>query len=424
MQWIKLSRVITYTACVLLAACGSEQNNDEVASIIDGSGAPVPDVAVSGAITGFGSVVVDGVHYQTDNAEVYINGVLSSEELLSVGDFITLLATEDDSNDELNASVIYAESAVQGKVLSINYSEGTLDVLNQRVRISGDTVFDANFAGSNITNIAVGEMVEIKGANTGSGDIYATRINKRDGVGDVLSGRISDLDTGMLSFFVAGREVDYSQASVNFPLAVGQWVSVNGSVDSPTSPFVATTVRDRKDRNPLAVGVVSRLEGEVKNVSPVSFDINGQVVKLTAETEYQDGIPMDLFDGAVVIVISDVDAQGDLQARAIRFRDSGYIVRDGLVGSIDLVSAPGEFGFDPFNIGSLTVGDDTFILNVYTIIMGRGQEFDHQHLSFGDIRLGDSVRVTAVGLPGSGEWLARVVDIDRAPRRDKSKEQR
>ena len=109
MQWIKFSRVMMYAACIFLAACGSEKDDDEVASIIDGSGAPVPDVAVSGAITGFGSVIVNGVHYETDSAEVYINGELSSEEALSIGDFITLFANEND--DELDVSVIYAESA-------------------------------------------------------------------------------------------------------------------------------------------------------------------------------------------------------------------------------------------------------------------------------------------------------------------------
>ena len=412
MQWIKFSRVMMYAACIFLAACGSEKDDDEVASIIDGSGAPVPDVAVSGAITGFGSVIVNGVHYETDSAEVYINGELSSEEALSIGDFITLFANEND--DELDVSVIYAESAVLGKVSGINYADGTIDVVNQRVRISGDTVFDANFAVSNISDISVGDTVEVRGASAGSGNIYATRINKGDSNTDLISGRIASLDTSAQTFMLSGNTVEYSQATLNFSLSDSQWVSVVGTLSAQTGSFIAQSIRERQDRQPLTEGTASRLEGLIENVSQTGFDINGQRVKLLVDTQYRDGSAFDLLEGAVVVVEGDVDAQGQLQANVIRFRDSNFITVDGLVEDIDPVGvAPGEIGYDPFYWGTVSADGETFIVNAYTIFVGRGPEFGFRGAWYGDLRLGDQVHIVAAGLPGSGDWVARVVEFER-----------
>lgn len=416
MQWIKLSRVITYAACVLLAACGSEQNNEEVASIIDGSGAPVPDVAVSGAITGFGSVIVDGVHYQTDNAEVYINGELGSEDALRVGDFITLLATENDDSNEFNASVIYVESAVQGKVTSVDYDEGVIDVLNQRVRISGDTVFDTDFMATNISGIAVGDTLEVRGANAGSGDIYATRINKREGGGDVLSGRIVNINSNEYSLSLAGNIVDFSQVNLRFELANNQWVSVAGEFDVQADRFVATDLRSRKDRQVLAEGVVSRLAGVVGNLYLGGFEVNGQPVILQANTEYRNGDLFSLMNGAIVTIEGDVDAQGFLWARIVSFRDNNFMTSNGIVESIDFESTESTDSpvmHDNLSRGSITVDGNDFIINENTIFLGAGPEFDHRSSLRRDLHLGDQVRVVSAGNPMTGEWFARVVEVIR-----------
>ncbi|HEY7773039.1 MAG TPA: DUF5666 domain-containing protein [Marinagarivorans sp.] len=407
MQWKKVSRVIAYAACCALAACGSN-NDDEVASIIDGSGAPVPDIAVSGPITGFGSVIVNGVHYETDQAEIFINGEQSSEEGLEVGDYISLEAAG------ASATVIYAESVVRGAVDSVNAAENTVTVLNQRVRVSGNTIFDANFSGGSLASIPVGERLDIRGSGNRSGDIYATRVSKANATVDLLSGAVSSLDTAAMEFRLAGVTVDYHQVVLGEALENGQWVSVTGSYSADGNRFTADSLRIRTDKQPLAAGVATRIEGLVDSPTQVGFELNGQRVLLQADTQYLgDGTQESLLTGAVVVVEGTTDVDGALLAESIRFLDTNFVTWDGAVEDFDNL-----FGVttNPYNWGTITVADKpAVIVNVYTAFVGFGADFAARGAHFGDVRLGDRVYISALALPESGGWVARTVIINRMP---------
>ena len=78
-----------------LLSCGGGGGGGGNAGI-DGSGAPAVAV-VSGPINGFGSVIVNGVHYNTDNTEFWVRGERASEAALNVGSYIHLEGTTDAS---------------------------------------------------------------------------------------------------------------------------------------------------------------------------------------------------------------------------------------------------------------------------------------------------------------------------------------
>src|SRR6185312_4748112 len=74
-------------AAVLLAACGGTETAG-----IEGSGFTSP-AAVSGPVTSFGSVFVNGVEYSTSAAQITIDGQTGTEAQLNAGQIVTIQGT-------------------------------------------------------------------------------------------------------------------------------------------------------------------------------------------------------------------------------------------------------------------------------------------------------------------------------------------
>ena len=107
-NWFKCASSLLIAT--LLVSCGGGISG------IDGSGSkPVTEVSVSEPINGFGSVILNGVHYDTDNAKVFIRGELTDEFELEVGDFVTLVGSLVDENNGV-ASEIHYQPKVTGSI--------------------------------------------------------------------------------------------------------------------------------------------------------------------------------------------------------------------------------------------------------------------------------------------------------------------
>ena len=128
--------------CALLS-CGGGGGGGGNAGI-DGSGAPAIAV-VSGPINGFGSVIVNGVHYNTDHAEFWVRGVRATEADLNVGSYIHLEGTTSADGKEGVAKLIYFQPNVIGAVSSVDLLAETFVVLGQTVHITNDTALDFAF---------------------------------------------------------------------------------------------------------------------------------------------------------------------------------------------------------------------------------------------------------------------------------------
>jgi hypothetical protein len=71
---------------LLLSSCGGSQ----MVAGIEGSGSPI---VASGAISGFGSIFVNGVEYATTNAQIDIDDQPGTESQLLVGEIVTVTGT-------------------------------------------------------------------------------------------------------------------------------------------------------------------------------------------------------------------------------------------------------------------------------------------------------------------------------------------
>ncbi len=110
-----------------LSACGGGGGGGGggIAGIDDG---PVGGISGSGATTsgtldGFGSIFVNGVEYETDNAEIIIEGQPASESDLGVGMVVVVKGTVNDDGTTGTAERVFFDDEVEGPVTTIQIGQ-------------------------------------------------------------------------------------------------------------------------------------------------------------------------------------------------------------------------------------------------------------------------------------------------------------
>ena len=211
--------------CALLS-CGGGGGGGSAG--IDGSGAPAIAV-VSGPINGFGSVIVNGVHYNTDGAEFWVRGVRATEAELNVGSYIHLEGTTSADGKEGVAKLIYFQPNVIGAVSSVDPLAETFVVLGQTVQLTNDTALDFAFSPRDINGIRVGQQVEVSGPLNAEGEVIATRVGLMQTPAKELAGAIADLNLFAQTFRINNITVSYAKTSNLPPLVNGQKVILRGA---------------------------------------------------------------------------------------------------------------------------------------------------------------------------------------------------
>lgn len=381
----------------VLTACGSTNDSDH-ASIIDGSGAPVPDMAVSGRVTGFGSVFVDGVRFATEDAVFYVNGEEATQDALAVGDYVTLFVDSD--TDAQKAQTVYLETAVAGEISSINLIAGSFTILEQTITVDDETRFSADFTPSALATLAVGDYVDVRGVLVSESEIYAMRIEPATEGDTRLTGKVQSLNEGELSFTLNGVSVDYHTATLNEPLNNGDWVSVAGQWQNAT--FEVVTVRKREDQATQA-GFTLTLSGKASHVNGNRFELAGREAILTEQTLYSEGAITDLSDGSEVTLTGEIQADGSVRVTIVSIKPVPFMMAFA-TGTIAIF----EFGNSGIP-GALPKGiwvDNQYGRLYYEIdddteIRYAGPANQNESLEFSDLRLYDFVFINFV-YPESG----------------------
>ena len=161
-----IATALVLTGC---GGSGSDSSTDLVAS-----------TSSRGLITGFGSVYVNGVKYETDDAEFDVDDdKKSNQSALRVGQFVTVTGSIDDGGKTGHASHISYENELQGPIKNkipdptdLTGETGTMEVLGRLVTVDADTKIDD---GLTFVDLADNNFVEISGFTTDTG-ITATYI--------------------------------------------------------------------------------------------------------------------------------------------------------------------------------------------------------------------------------------------------------
>ncbi len=224
-----------------LAACVG--STDPTVAGIDGTGSSRG--IVYGTISGFGSVIVNGVHFDTSNATFTIDGQLGTQSDLSAGDVVLVQGTIDSSHDNGSAESVSFDDIVEGPIESI--ADNSLVALGQTVLVDDGTSFDDDITPRSLIGLIKGDVVEVSGFVNSSGDIVATRIERKQPGGQFEVTGVVEAPVTATRFNINDLIVDFSTTTMINGFATGMpsegdLVEVKGMSFGSGGELVATEV--------------------------------------------------------------------------------------------------------------------------------------------------------------------------------------
>jgi len=372
-----MKAVVAAAAVVGLTACGGGGSSTSTPQ----AAAQSTPVVSSGAITGFGSVFVNGVRFETSSAAFTINGKPGTQADLRVGHVVTVHGHRDD-NGNSTADRIDFDDLVKGPVDSVDAAAGTLVVMGQTVLTDADTSFDDNIQGASLAGLNAGDIVEVSGMRRADGDIQATRIEaKPAGTVFEVTGVASDVDTAAHKLSVNALVVDYSAATVrdfaNGQPANGDLVEARGNSVNAAGELVASSIELKREDDDAGAGMQVQIEGLVTRfVAATDFDVAGKPVTTNSSTRFENGSAADLALNVKVEAEGQLDANGVLVATKVQFKRQATSRIEARVDSVDAaanklvvlgidvtvnantrVEDKGDQRVPNFNLGSIVAGD-------------------------------------------------------------------
>ena len=358
----------------------------------------------AGPITTFGSIVVNGVRYETSSATFTINDDAGTEDDLRVGDVVVVKGTIDENGTTGTANEVTFEDAVTGPVDSIDLVGSSLVVMGQNVRVSPDTSFDDSFSPASLDGVTVGQIVEVSGQFDANGDIGATRIEpKPAGTQFEVHGIVAMHDAANQEFTLGSLVVDYSTATLdNFPggqISDGDLVEAKGMTIGGAGELQATSVELENAYPDVAEDDFAEIEGFITRfVDATDFDVAGFPITTNAQTVYEGGAETDLGPNIKVEVEGTIDAAGVLVAEKVDIRRAKAVRATALIDSVDAASNSVVLLGITVKTDNLTRFEDK-------------SSADVDPLTINDINAGDYVEVRGDEFPaGSGEILATIFE--------------
>jgi hypothetical protein len=387
------------SALLTLTACGGGGGGSDPTGGIDGRGDPDPVAVISaGEITGFGSIIVNGVEYETDGTEFEIDGETGTETELEIGDVVVVSGTINDDGTSGTATTVTFDDVVEGPVSAKNAELLQLTVLGQTVQVvDGETLFD-DTPPISFASIAVDDVIEVSGFRLADGTISATRIEGKPAGGEYeVTGVVSNL-SGMM-FDIEGLTVDFSAAILdNFPGTGpenGQPVEAKGMMLGDNGELLATKVEYKGNVLGDAAGAYVELEGYITRFASASdFDVSGLPVDASSAI-YEGGTEADLNLNLKVEVEGNINSSGVLVAEKVEIKTSTGIRVVGLVGSISPLEV---FGIQ-INASDLTTRFDD------------KSELGLENMKLADINVGDYLEVRGQEQP-LGQITAFTIERD------------
>ncbi|MCH7834123.1 MAG: hypothetical protein IH911_03485 [Proteobacteria bacterium] len=330
----KLVKIFSLVLTFAIAGCGG---GNETFAGIDAGGTPAPVVSI-GTISGFGSVIVNGVRYDTASATITVEGSSATQSDLKVGHVVVVHGTLNSDGITGSATSISFDDLVEGPIGAIDPATGTITVLSQLVIIDADTSFDITISPPSIEGLAVGDVVEVSGFFLADGSINATRIEKKAAGGEFeVTGLVSNLSG--TTFQINDLVVDFSGAQQldNFPAGTpedGQLVEAKGTLGA-SDELLATRVEFKG--NDLLADEGDRIEIEgfiTRFASAADFDVDGVPVSTIDSTVYENGSEADLDLNRKVEVEGTLDANGVVVAAKVEFKRANFIRIEGLVEAV------------------------------------------------------------------------------------------
>lgn len=212
------------------------------------------DAAGIGAADGLGSIILNGLRYDTDSATFSLED--TSE--LQIGMSARIAGKVDANFTSGTAAQVVSAAELRGAVSAIDLSNGSFTVMGSRVTTDTATVWgDSNGA----ADLVDGTVIQVWGLPAAPGTLRATRVQITPGsVEPLVTGTVQNLDLVGRHFTLGLLTVDYGPGLDTASLAEGAIVRVRGTVAPVAGHFTATTVKGWY-AIPTADGIALQLAG-------------------------------------------------------------------------------------------------------------------------------------------------------------------
>ena len=412
---LKITAVSLAIASIIgLTACGGGGGDS------DSSGTSSNSIT-SGVVTGFGSVFVNGVEFETDSSSFSLDDGddgQENEDGLAVGMVVSVTGTV--NADGLTGTAVHIEfdDELEGIVTANTVGAdgtGTMTVMGQTVMVESTTIFASNVVGiSSVDLVVAGNVVEVSGFSSSDGIVYATRIEVKlaihSGEEIEVKGIIENLTE--TTFTIGGLTVDYRTAMLeDIPdsvLVAGLYVEIKSTEGFNGSGELIASEVELEDDGDMDLegdeGDEVELHGVVTAVnSDTAFEIGGHTVIITDFTAFEHGTAGNIIVGVSLEVEGTLNAFDELVAVEIELGIDDDIE---MQGNLEGVNVPP---------GTVTLFGKTIYVNTSTLLLDEQDEGGLVPVHFfglDDLNIGDKVEIDAYVEPDSGNLVAAKLERD------------
>jgi hypothetical protein len=361
-----------------------------------------------GSIIGFGSILVNNLRLDIDDAEFEIEGETfrGSEGQARLTKGQQILAPYDASslnNGAYNAIAVVYGADLKGPITAVPTpidpatGSGTLTVMGQTVFTNATTRFSDI---TDITALASGMLLEISGARDANGNLIATFVEGKTSLDEYKAvGRVSAISGS--TFQLNGLSVDFSATS--YTPTAGDDVEVKfGSSDFTAPASARARTISSAPTATVSEGAEVSIEGVVDQFTSASdFSVNGLRITTTAATTYENGTADAIALGSRVEAEGRVNASGVLVAEEIELKLTQAVRVEGTIAANGIDLAARTLRMD--------VGLTIVVQSVTDI---EDKTTDQDNLTLESLAPGDYLRLR--GYRSGSDYVAAEIERDEA----------
>jgi len=336
MQGLLLVLILVVLPALLVDGCGGGGGGDVASGGIGGTGIS------NGTVTGFGSVFVNGVEYDTSGSSFDVDDdSAATENDLGLGMVVTVTGRINNDGVTGSAQSIVYDDSLDGPIAGAPLEDAdlvtkTFTVFDTTVVVNRNTTV---FVNADYSGLAQDDLVEISGFYAAGAVLQATRLEGEGtlvlGVSEVeLRGTVSGCPPGgctgslMLGSVTVTYDgtTDLSQVPGGM-IANGDYIEVSGVLETATS-ISATRIEAESEGFGAEVGMIS-IEGIVTDFNGIGdFRVAAQAVDASGAVFDPVLLATAIADGSWVEVEGSITG-GTLQAVEVEQR--GGLVEAGAV---------------------------------------------------------------------------------------------
>lgn len=294
-----------------------------------------------GPVQGFSSVIVNGIAMDVSNATLLIEGAAGTQDALRVGQTVAVIG---DLGSAEAVDLRYRADLI-GPLAGLTVTdpltgEASATVLGQSLLISSSTFFE----GTTVSQLADGQLVSVSGRRRADGVLLVTYLGdaagsttyKAVGVARSVAPTSFELD-GLTVSYDAGTLQNFGTAG----LVEGDRVEASAPAASFAAPASLTAERvERLAELAVLEQADLALDGFIDRfASEDDFDVDGQPVRVNAQTSFLFGSVDDLALNRRVAITGTTDDNEVLIADTVTLRPLEAVRVEGPLVAVDAASA-------------------------------------------------------------------------------------